>query len=154
MPVTRWEVFFENIETALAGLEAAPIAVQLKQFVHVVFRHFADHGRFMSILHQSEMEPRCDDLVQTRRADHAVKIIEGVRARLNAVIDRAIARGELRGDLGPMLATFLVSLCKGTAITHERLHGSRDYAGLAEYAEPILDFFLHGAAPDAAQRKA
>ena len=116
-----------RLDQALAGHQ--PFEVELRNFAITVFEHFESHRAFLNILLQTD-------------AAQPTEALREIRARIDALVKRGLAKKALRSDFAQLLPSLLGGAIKGI-LMHELHNPGR--LGVPERAAAAIDFFLNGA---------
>lgn len=130
----RREALFARMDAVLAEVEGQPFRAQLEAFLGAIFAHFGEHARFFAIAVQSEALPRPP---QMRSPTWMM-----LERKVQELLRRASAAGELRGEDPELLAAALQGMVRG-ALMKGLVVGNGD--GLSRWASLLADLFLHGA---------
>ena len=122
----------QRLDKALAECAQQPFEEQLRRFALTVFEHFETHRQFLSIMLESD----------TARAASPSEAMREIRARVETLVRRGLARKALRHSLAALLPTLLMTAVKGTLIHELRNPGDLT---VPQRADAAIDFFLHGA---------
>jgi AcrR family transcriptional regulator len=129
---SRRGMLFDRIDAAIAACSGTPVRDQLRALFAAFGEHAAVHGKFLTVLVQSGDGPA--------RWKPRNEIQDGMMERVGTLVDRCIARGELRPDGREVYALALVSVVRIALI--RVLEGQGNWDALAE---AIVDLFLRGA---------
>jgi AcrR family transcriptional regulator len=123
----------DRVDAAVAAAAAGGARAELRAFLEAVVAHARQRGRFLSVLVQAGEGPA--------RAQPGGALLEQLVARVEAVVARGAAAGELRADLHGLLAPALVGMIR--LLVMRAIEGE---AGWEEIAGAALELFLEGAA--------
>jgi AcrR family transcriptional regulator len=129
----RREWLVDRVDGALDAARDAPAAEQLRAFLGAVEEHAREHGPLLGVLMQAGEGP---GEARPPRGLHG----ELVR-RVDQIVSRGVAAGELRPDDARVFGLALVGMAR--AVLVRAIEGG---AAPGEAARAILDLFLRGAA--------
>jgi AcrR family transcriptional regulator len=129
---SRREALLARVDAALAAARAEPVAAQLRAYLVAVEEHARAHGPLLSVLMQAGEGP---GEARPPRTLHA----ELVR-RVDAVVARGVASGELRPDAAKVYGLALVGVAR--AVLVRAIEGG---SAPEEASDAILELFLRGA---------
>lgn len=130
----RREQFLARLDVALASVANEPVEAQLRAYLTAGVEHARTHGRFLAVLVQAGEGPG--------RARPPAPLLGELTARVEAIIRRGVASGELRPDDADVFALAFIGMVRlvlARAIERDALPAS-DREG-----EALLDLFLRGA---------
>lgn len=129
---SRREALLSRVDAALAAARGESAAGQLRAYLGAVEEHARAHGPLLSVLMQAGEGPG--------EARPPKTLIDELVRRIDAVVARGIAAGELRPDGAKVFGLALLGMTRALLV--------RAVEGGAEPGEPtgaILDLFLRGA---------
>jgi AcrR family transcriptional regulator len=135
----RREALFQEMDQAGRENEGRPIRDQIAAFMLAKVRVLTAHRTFFNILYEGELS-RMQASYPTAAAEHA-KSIEGFYARLEGLVKRGVASGELRAGHIELDAWLLGGMLR--AITVRNLRENKP-CGPDEVAH-LVEVFLSGA---------
>lgn len=121
-----------RLDASLAECAHQPFEEQLRRFALTVFEHFETHRQFLSIMLESD----------TAKAATPSEAMREIRARVETLVKRGLARKMFRPALAPLLPILLMSAMKAVLIHELRAPGALT---VPERAVAAIEFFLHGA---------
>jgi AcrR family transcriptional regulator len=130
---SRRMALVERLDAALAGAQKAPAADQFRAFLGAVEEHARAHGPLLGVLMQRGEGP---GEARPPRGLHD----ELVR-RVDQIVSRGVAIGELRPDTARVFGLALVGMAR--AVLVRAIEGG---AAPGEATAAVLDLFLRGAA--------
>ncbi len=128
---SRRERLLARVDAAIAAVRGEPVATQLRAYLEAVSEHAAAHGPFLTVLVQAGEGP-----ARPRPA----RLGDELTARVEAVVRRAIASGELRKDEAGVFALAFVGMVRIVLTRAIEEHAPFDRAAAA-----LLELFLEGA---------
>jgi AcrR family transcriptional regulator len=129
----RRESLIDRVDRALSSAQGAPTAEQLRAFLGAVEEHARTHGPLIGVLMQGGEGP---GEARPPRTLH-----EDLVRRVDQIVARGVASGELRTDGARVFGLALVGMAR--AVLVRSIEGG---AAPGEAAASILDLFLRGAA--------
>jgi AcrR family transcriptional regulator len=129
---SRRQGLFARLDAALEAAAGKPVREQLRAYLAAVAEHSRAHGRYLSVLVQAGEGPA--------RPDPGTSVLEELVVRAEVVIQRGVAAGELRPELGGLHALALVGMVRAASA-----RALRGVTGWEDLTEPLLDLFLRGA---------
>jgi AcrR family transcriptional regulator len=129
---SRREALLARVDAALAGAASGTAADQLRAYLAAVSEHAREHGAFLAVLVEAGEGPA--------KLTPPGKLLDELAARIDAVVARGIASGELRPDLAHVFAIAFVGMTRTVLVRALRAGGSLEALGAA-----LLDLFLEGA---------
>jgi AcrR family transcriptional regulator len=129
----RREALIERLDAVLESVDGRPFREQLQAYVAETFAHFGEHARFFHIVMQSEgltasRKPRSPTLVALSR-------------RLQTLIARGVASGEVRGEDEELLPVLLMGMVRAALLKSLE---SEKGGGLERWGSSLTEVFLHG----------
>ncbi|HET7787207.1 MAG TPA: TetR/AcrR family transcriptional regulator [Myxococcales bacterium] len=122
-----------KLDAAFARAKGEPFAAQLRRFALTVFEHFETHAAFLSIMLES-------DSAHAREPSPAMLEL---RRRVDGLVERGIQERAVRRQGRELWPAMLFGAVRGVLIHELRNPGK---LALAQRADAVCDFFLHGAA--------
>lgn len=129
----RREVLNERLDAVLEAVDGKPFREQLQAYVQEMFAHFGEHARFFHIVMQSE------GLTASRKARSPT--IVAMSRRLQTLIGRGVASGEVRSEDAEMLPALLMGMVRGALF--KSLESERS-GGLERWGAVLTEVFLRG----------
>jgi AcrR family transcriptional regulator len=129
----RRQELAHKLDRAFAEVKGEPFAAQLRRFALTVFEHFESHAAFLSIMLES-------DSAHAREPSPAMLEL---RRRVDGLVERGIQERAVRRLGRELWPAMLFGAVRGVLIHELRNPGK---LGLAQRADAVCDFFLHGAA--------
>jgi AcrR family transcriptional regulator len=136
----RRQELLATVDDRLEELAAAPFPARLRGLVQAILEHAQAHARFFSILMQGETGRLKGALPIACRGPR--KTMEQLHARIAAVVGEGVAASLIRPALKELAPVMLLGMLRAVMM---RAAGIQT-ADLVELVDPMLDFFLHGAA--------
>jgi AcrR family transcriptional regulator len=130
----RREALLAQVDQVLAEVEGRPFREQLRALLDKVFGHFHEHSRFFAIVVQSEVF-RGPGYPQ--RAGSLVELTK----RVEQLVQRGVAAGELRGEGSELYATLLVGMVRSVLMRAAETKRGED---LRHGADTLIQVFLRG----------
>lgn len=130
----RREALMLQVDTALAGVAGRPFREQLRALLDKVFGHFREHARFFAIVMQSE-------LVRTGSFPQRNGLLAEMSKRVEPLIQRGVAAGELRREGSEFYASLLLGMVRGLLMRVAETQRSEE---LQHGADVLLQVFLQG----------
>ncbi|WP_242342228.1 TetR/AcrR family transcriptional regulator [Anaeromyxobacter terrae] len=128
---SRRERLLARVDAALAAAKGEPVAAQLRAYLEAITEHARAHGPFLTVLVQAGEGPA--------RARPA-RLGDELTARVDAVVRRGIATGELRKDEAGVFALAFVGMVR-IVLTRS----IQDDAPFERASGALLELFLRGA---------
>lgn len=129
---SRREALLSRIDDALAGVRGDGVEPRLRAFLTAVEQHARAHGPLLHVLMQAGDEPGDGRPSKT--------VVEELARRVQAIVDRGVATGELRPDPAGVLGLSFVGMAR--ALVFRVVEGG---AEPGQAADAILAVFLGGA---------
>ena len=130
----RREALMVQVDEVLAEVEDRPVREQLRLLLDRVFGHFHEHARFFAIVMQSEV-------VRSPGFPQRGGTLSELATRVEQVIQRGIASGELRRTGSEYYASLLLGMIRGLLTrVAETQRGEELHRG----ADVLLQVFLKG----------
>jgi AcrR family transcriptional regulator len=130
----RRERLLARLDTGLTPVADGPVEAQLRAYLGAVLEHARAHGRFLAVLVQAGEGPA--------RARPPAPLLDELTARVEAIIRRGIASGELRRDDADVFALAFVGMVR---LVLTRAIERDAFAAFERDGEALLDLFLRGA---------
>jgi AcrR family transcriptional regulator len=130
---SRREALLARVDAALEAAHGEPAAAQLRAYLAAVEEHARAHGGLLTVLIQAGEGPG--------EARPPKNLHQDLVRRVDAVVARGIAAGELRPDGAKVFGLALVGMTR--AVLVRALEGG---AAPGEATDAILDLFLRGTA--------
>ena len=137
----RRQELLAAIDERLAALSEDGFEPRLRGLLLAMLTHMQTHARFFNILMQGE--PARWKTTASSAGRGPRKTIEQLLARLSHVIDEGVRVGRVRPALAELGPVMLFGMVKSVTM---RAHARGKTGELLTLVEPLLDFFLHGAA--------
>lgn len=128
---SRRDELLAGIDAALGGVRGEPVAVQLRAYLRAVDQHARAHGPLFHVLMQAGDGPGDGRPSRT--------LVEELVHRVQGIVDRGVATGELRPDPAKVLALAFVGM--GRTLVFRAMDGAEP----GQAADAILQLFLSGA---------
>jgi AcrR family transcriptional regulator len=130
----RREALMARVDAVLAEVEGRPFREQLQALLDKVFSHFREHARFFAMVMQSEV------LRGPGNSTRAGSLPE-LTKRVEQLIQRGVASGELRREGSELYATLLMGMVRGLLLRAAELKRSDE---IGRGADVLLQVFLRG----------
>jgi AcrR family transcriptional regulator len=130
----RREALMARVDAVMAEVEARPFREQLKALLDVVFMHFREHARFFAVVMQSE-------ITRSPGFPQRAGTLAEMSKRLEQLIQRGVASGELRREGSELYATLLVGMVRSLLL---RVAETKQGEELQRGADVLLQVFLQG----------
>ncbi|MFE8600755.1 TetR/AcrR family transcriptional regulator [Archangium violaceum] len=129
----RREALLAQLDVVVAEVEGRPFREQLRALLEKVFKHFHQHARFFANVMQSEVirpgpSPRGGTLSE-------------LTTRVELLVQRGVAAGELRREGSELYATLLVGMARSLLM---RAAETKRPEELERDAHVLLQVFLKG----------
>lgn len=138
----RQQELLSLVDERLATLQGAPFEARVRGLLMAILEHAQAHRRFFSIVFQGEtgrykgMFPNaCGKPMQT--------MLE-LLSRAEGLVQQGVAEGRVRADQAERAAPLLIGMVRALCMRSCFRQGPEN---LQSEVDPLLDFFLHGAAP-------
>ncbi|WP_375772072.1 TetR/AcrR family transcriptional regulator [Archangium gephyra] len=130
----RREALLAQVDAVVAEVEGRPVREQLQAVLEKVFAHFRQHARFFANVMQSEVL-RGSGLPQRGGT------LSELTKRLEQLVQRGVAAGELRREDSELYATLLVGMARSLLL---RVAETKRPEELDRGAQVLLQVFLKG----------
>ena len=130
----RREGLLARVDAALSSVASGPVEPQLRAYLGAVVEHARAHGRFLAALVQAGEGPA--------RARPPAPLLDELTARVQTIIGRGVASGELRRDEADVFALGFVGMVR---LVLTRAIERDAFPAFEREGEALLDLFLRPA---------
>jgi AcrR family transcriptional regulator len=130
----RREALMAQVDAVVAEVEGRPVREQLRALLDKVFAHFREHARFFVVVMQS-------DVYRGPGYPQRAGSLPELAKRVEQLIQRGVASGELRREGSELHATLLMGMVRGLLL---RAAETKRTEELGRGTDVLLQVFLHG----------
>lgn len=130
----RREALLAQVDEVLAEVAHRPVGEQLRALLDKVFRHFHEHARFFAIVMQSEV-------IRGPGFPQRGGSLQELAKRVEQLIQRGVAAGELRREGSELYATLLLGMVRSLLL---RAAETKRPEELGRGPDVLLQVFLRG----------